>query len=333
MAVAVAADRYVLGIDIGGTKLITGAVRTDGGDLVGLRSAWTIADAGADDILARLVQQVREVIADLARERPLAELLGMGIGAPGPLDREKGIVFLAPNLGWRDFPLRERLFAELGLPSALENDANCAVLGECWRGAARGVKHVVGVTIGTGIGGGLVFDGKLFHGASDCAGEIGHATIDTEGRRCKCGNYGCLEAYASGPAIALRCAEQIESGAESSLHAEVDGNLANLTAQMVYEAAEQGDQLALEVVTETSRFLGAGIANLVNILNPEAVVIVGGVTRAGDRLFVPLRREVARRAFKPAVAACRIVPGELLGTAGVWGAARAFLDQHPGLDA
>jgi len=327
------ADRYVLGIDIGGTKLITGAVRIDGGDLVGLRSTWTLAQTGADDILQRLVAQVREVIADLEHARPGARLLGMGIGAPGPLDREKGVVFLAPNLGWRNFPLRERLFTELGLPSALENDANCAVLGEAWRGAARGVQHVVGVTIGTGIGGGLVFDGKLFHGASDCAGEIGHATIDTDGRRCNCGNYGCLEAYASGPAIALRCAEQIESGAESSLTTILGGDLSQLTAQMVYDAAEQGDDVALDVVTSTARFLGVGIANLINILNPHAVVICGGVTRAGDRLFVPLRREVARRAFKPAVAACRIIPGELIGTAGVWGAARAFLDAHPAIDA
>lgn len=323
-----AAARYVLGVDIGGTKLITGAVRTDGGDLVGLRTDWTHAERGADDILARLVAQIHEVIAQLHTERPGAELVGMGVGAPGPLDRAQGVIFLAPNLGWRDFPLRARMHAELGIDCALENDANCAVLGECWIGAARDVPHVVGVTIGTGIGGGLVFDGKLFHGASDCAGEIGHATIDTEGRRCKCGNYGCLEAYASGPAIALRCAEQIASGAESRLSELTGGDLGRLTAQMVYEAAEQGDELALEVVTETARFLGAGVANLINILNPQAVVIVGGVTRAGDRLFVPLKREVNRRAFKPAVAACRIVPGELLGTAGVWGAAKAFLDQR-----
>jgi glucokinase len=169
-----------------------------------------------------------------------------------------------------------------------------------------------------------VIDGKLFHGASDVAGEIGHTTIDSTGRRCKCGNYGCLEAYASGPAIALRAVEGIESGTPSRLPEFVKGNLSAITAQTVYEAANAGDEFALEVVRETARFLGIGIANIINILNPEVVVVCGGVTLAGDRLFLPLRREVTRRAFKPAVDACRIVAGTLLGTAGVYGAAAAF---------
>jgi glucokinase len=153
-------------------------------------------------------------------------------------------------------------------------------------------------------------------------------TIETNGRRCGCGNDGCLEAYASGPAIARRAREALEAGAESTLAAATGGDLARLTAQTVYEAAAAGDPLALEVVHDTARYLGVGVANLINVLNPEVVVICGGVTRAGDRLFTPLRREVARRAFKPAVQACRIVPGALPGTAGVVGAARAFLDAH-----
>jgi glucokinase len=200
------------------------------------------------------------------------------------------------------------------------------VLGEWWVGAARGSRHAIGITIGTGVGGGIILEGRLYHGASDMAGEIGHTTIDTEGRRCKCGNYGCLEAYASGPNIALRAVEGIEAGAESRLAAYVGGDLRRITAQTVYEAANDGDELALEVVNDTAKFLGTGVANLLNIFNPEVVVVCGGVTLAGDHLFVPLRRETARRAFKPAVAACRIVPGELVGTAGVYGAAKTFLD-------
>jgi len=239
-------------------------------------------------------------------------------------------VLLTPNLGWVDLPLRQIIHDRLGLTAALDNDANCAVLGEWWVGAARGCRNAIGLTIGTGIGGGIILDGRLYHGSSDVAGEIGHTTIDTEGRRCKCGNYGCLEAYASGPNIALRAVESIEAGVESSLATLVDGDLTKVTAQTVYEAAQAGDELALEVVTDTARFLGAGIANLLNIFNPEVVVICGGVTLAGDHLFVPLRREVARRAFKPAVNACRIVPCELTGTAGVYGAAKVFLDQAVG---
>jgi glucokinase len=166
------------------------------------------------------------------------------------------------------------------------------------------------------------------HGASDVAAEVGHMTIDTNGRRCGCGNDGCLEAYASGPAIARRTREAIEAGAESAIRLIVHGDLDEVTAQTVYEAAAAGDPLALEVVQETAKYLGVGVANLINILNPEVVVICGGVTHAGDRLFVPLRREVNRRAFRPAVQACRIVPGQLPGTAGVVGAAKVFLDAH-----
>jgi glucokinase len=226
-----------------------------------------------------------------------------------------------------NLPLRRIIHDRLALPAALDNDANCAVLGEWWVGAARGSRTAIGITIGTGIGGGLILDGRLFHGASDVAGEIGHTTIDTDGRRCKCGNYGCLEAYASGPNIALRAREAIEAGAESRLPEYVGGDLGRITAQTVYQAAKEDDVLALEVVNDTAKFLGVGLANLVNVFNPEVVVVCGGVTLAGDHLFTPLRREVARRAFKPAVAACRIVPGELVGTAGVYGAAKVFLDQ------
>lgn len=318
--------RYVLGIDIGGTNLVVGCVAKDGSALHGLASAPTHAEAGASDVVDRLVAMARRCVDETRRTVPGAEIVGVGAGAPGPLDTRRGIVLLTPNLGWVNFPLRQIIRDRLELPAALDNDANCAVLGEWWVGAARGTRHAIGITIGTGVGGGLILDGKLYHGASGVAGEIGHTTIDTEGRRCKCGNYGCLEAYASGPNIALRAVEAIEAGAETRLPDLVGGRLDHITAQIVYEAARAGDELALEVVNDTARFLGAGIANLLNVFNPEVVVVCGGVTLAGDHLFVPLRRETARRAFKPAVSACRIVPGELVGTAGVYGAAKAYLD-------
>lgn len=299
----------------------------DGSSIVAPTSEPTQGEAGAGDVLDRLVGLAERVMTETLREVPGAEIVGVGVGAPGPLDTKRGIVLLTPNLGWVDLPLRQIIRDRLGLPAALDNDANCAVLGEWWVGAARGSRHAIGITIGTGIGGGLILDGKLYHGASDVAGEIGHTTIDVEGRRCKCGNYGCLEAYASGPNIALRAVEEIQAGAVSMLPSLVGGDLKKVTAQTVYRAAKDGDELALEVVNDTARFLGVGIGNLLNVFNPEVVVVMGGVTLAGDHLFVPLRRETARRAFKPAVAACRIVPGELSGTAGVYGAAKAFIDQ------
>ncbi|MEK7380449.1 MAG: ROK family protein, partial [Gemmatimonadota bacterium] len=260
---------------------------------------------------------------------PGAEVIGIGVGAPGPLDTRTGVIFLTPNLGWVDMPLRQRMADALGYPTTLDNDANCAVLGEWWQGAARGSEHAVGVTIGTGVGGGVIIGGRLYHGASDCAGEFGHTTLDAQGRKCKCGNYGCLEAYASGPSIANRAVEAIRAGAVSIIPAKVGGDLDLVTAQEVYQASQEGDEVALEVVRDAARYLGAGIANLINIFNPEVVVVCGGVTQAGERLFAPLRQEVTRRAFRPAVEACRIVPGELSGTAGVYGAAASFLQLFP----
>jgi glucokinase len=313
--------RYVVGIDIGGTNIVAGTVPEDGGPLLGLVSQPTFPEQGADAVLTRIVKLAR----DSMRAAQGREIVGLGIGSPGPLDTKRGVVLLTPNLGWTNFPLRDRLHEALGLPATLDNDANCAIFGEWWRGAARGTKHVVGLTIGTGIGGGIVLDGAIYHGASDIAGELGHMTIDLNGRRCKCGNYGCLEAYASGPQIAARAVEGIGAGNDTSLPRYVAGDLTKITAQVVYEAAHDGDEYALEVVKDTAKVLGAGVANVINIFNPDVVVICGGVTLAGDRLFVPLRAEVRRRAFKPAVDVCRIVPGELTGTAGVYGAAAVFM--------
>jgi glucokinase len=317
--------KAIIGVDLGGTNIVVGAVAEDGNGLYGLFTRRTPAAEGPEAVVDLMVKMTRECMEETRRILGSGtEFMGVGIGAPGPLDRERGIVLIAPNLGWRDMPLRDRISEAVGLPASLDNDANCAILGEWWRGAAQGAKVVVGLTIGTGVGGGIVIDGKLFHGASDIAGEIGHTTVDLNGRRCKCGNYGCVEAYASGAAIALRAVEGLEAGASSRLPEYVNGDLSAIDAQLVYRAARDGDEFAREVVRDTARFLGATVANMVNTLNPDVVVICGGVTLAGDQLFVPLREEVRRRAFKPAVAACRIVPGALTGTAGVYGAAATF---------
>lgn len=320
--------RYVLGIDIGGTNIVIGAVTEDGGTVRGLLSEPTGVPDGSDVVIDRILRMAARVIAATRAEDRDADLVGVGIGAPGPLNRAKGLVIFTPNLRWTNMPLRDRIGNALGLPASLDNDANCAMLGEHWVGAAKGAKNAVCFTIGTGIGGGVVMDGKLVHGASDVAGEIGHITIEVNGRRCGCGNDGCLEAYASGPAIARRACEAIDAGAVSEISTMACNDPSAITAQTVFEAAARGDALADELVRDTARYLGVGIANMLNILNPEVVVICGGVTQAGDHLFVPLRREVSRRAFKPAVEACRIVPGALPGTAGVVGAARAWIDQH-----
>lgn len=325
-------EQYIIGVDLGGTNLSVGAMPVDGSREIGLRTLPTHAELGADAVSDRIAAMIESVVIDLNRETGADrdDILGVGIGSPGPLDRETGIVIFTPNLGWRDYPLRDAISKRVNMRATLDNDANCATFGEFWRGAARGGRDVIGMTLGTGIGGGLVLDGRLYHGASDAAGEIGHTSIESNGRRCKCGNYGCLEAYCSGPAIAERAREALENEPSPTIDALVDGDMSRLTAHVVYEAARRGDITAREVVRDTARFLGTGVSNLINIFNPDTVVLAGGVTQAGEALMLPLQAEVKRRAFKTAVDACKIVLGSLPMSAGVVGAVATFKERELG---
>lgn len=324
--------RYIVGVDLGGTSINVGVVPFDGGSVLGMRSARTDADKGPKFVVDRIVDLIRDAMRDARTEAGFAEdaFLGIGLGSPGPLDRQTGTVIDTPNLGWRNFPLRDLISNAVGLDAELDNDANAATLGEWWQGAGSGISTLVGVTLGTGIGGGIVLDGKVFHGISDVAGEVGHMTIDSTGRRCNCGNYGCLEAYASGPAIAARAVEGLQSGEPSLLPSMVRGDLSQITAETVYEAIVAGDDYAKDVMRDTAKFLGTGIANLINILNPGMVVISGGVTRAGDRLLEPLKNEVRRRAFSHASENCQIVTSSLGSMVGVIGAACMFRQERFG---
>ncbi len=319
--------RWVVGVDIGGTNLVVAAVPYQGGLPASIRVRPTEPERGADAAVADIAEMAGEVVEEALSEEggSRSDVLGAGIGCPGPLDLRGGVIGSTPNLGWSGYPIRARISEALGLPASLDNDANCATYGEWWQGAGRGTKSLVGVTLGTGIGGGFIEGGRLLRGASGSACEVGHTTIDVNGRRCRCGNQGCLEAYASGPNIAARAREGLEAGRGSVLTDLVDGDLGRLTAQTVYEAIRRGDDFAREVMAQTAVFLGVGLANLVNTLNPEMIVVVGGVTRAGEHLFAPLRAEVRRRAFESAVDACTIVPGALPETAGVIGAAGVFV--------
>ena len=326
-------ERYIIGVDLGGTNIVAGAMPSDGSREIAMHTTPTLAEGGASSVVDRITGMIEQVIEQTMAETGAdrSAFLGVGIGSPGPLNREKGIVIVTPNLGWKNFPLRDEIAKRVGLEATLDNDANCATLGEFWCGAAVGGRNVIGMTLGTGIGGGLILEGKLYHGSSDVAGEIGHTSIDANGRRCKCGNYGCIEAYASGPAIAERAREALRGDeGESILVTLADGDQRKITAQTVYEASKRGDVVAREVVRETGLILGTAVANLLNIFNPDIVVMAGGVTQAGDALFQPLRAEVRRRAFKPAWQACKIVPGALRLSAGVVGAIATFKLQKLG---
>lgn len=311
---------------------MVGVMSLDGSEMHGLKSGLTLAAEGPEAVIGRISSMVNDAIDTTMNATGVSRdaFMGVGVGAPGTVDRESGTVIKAPNLNWHERKLAAPLSELVGLPVQIDNDANCATYGEWWLGAARGGVNVIGITIGTGVGGGIIIDRKVYHGSGDAAGEIGHTIIDLDGRRCGCGNYGCLEAYASGSAIAGRAREALANDEPSILRSMVDGDLSRITAALVYEAGEQDDIVALEIVRDTARILGAGIANLLNIFNPDVVVLAGGVTRAGDALFEPLRKEVRRRAFRSVSDRCKIVPGSLPGTAGVIGAAAALIAQTTG---
>ncbi len=303
-----------VGIDLGGTNLKLGLVTAEG-RLLERRSVPTEADRGPDHVLSRMAESCR----DLADATEGSEISAVGVGVPGPLDTRAGVVVFAPNLpGWRDVPVRDRLQEALGLDVVLENDANAAAYGEFRCGAARDVENMVLLTLGTGVGGGMVLCGRLFRGTNDAGAELGHVVIATGGRWCGCGNRGCLEAYASATAVVGRTREAIEAGEASSL-----SDAADLTAKAVFAAANEGDILAGRIVEETADYLGVGIASILHVVNPEMVVLTGGMMGAGEPFLGRVRERVRQTAFERAWSVCEIRGSTLGGDAGILGAALA----------
>ncbi|MDA8145482.1 MAG: ROK family protein [Thermaerobacter sp.] len=309
---------YLLGVDLGGTKIEVGVVSREG--VLGQRlRVPTPRGQGT----AAVVDRIRAAMGEVLRRAEVAwgALDGVGVGAPGPLDRQAGVILEAPNLPeLNGFPLAAAL-AEGGVPLYLENDANAAALGEYRFGAGRGSADLVYVTVSTGIGGGIILGGRLYRGVSGTAGEVGHTVVEVEGPPCACGSRGCLETLASGTAIARQAAAALAAGRESVLAAE------GLDAAAVYRAAGAGDVLAREITERAGYYLGVGISNLINLLNPERVILGGGVVQAGRDLFDPVERAVRERALKVPAAACRILPAGLGQDAGVLGAAAVVLEQ------
>jgi glucokinase len=247
---------------------------------------------------------------------------GVGVGTPGPIDSRKGVIFSAPNLpGFTNAPVKTILQRKTGLAVHLENDANAAAFGEHWAGAGKGVSEMIMLTLGTGVGGGIILGGKLYSGCGDTAGEFGHMVIDPSGPLCGCGQRGCLEQYGSATAIARRAREAVLAGTQSSMLTMAEGDPSKISSRLVHQAALDGDVLARQVWKDTSVFLGIGIANLVNIFNPQMVVLGGGVMLAGSDLLGPVRQEVLNRAFERPASMAKIVAAKLGDDAGVIGAA------------
>ncbi|MFQ6100135.1 MAG: ROK family protein [Anaerolineae bacterium] len=312
-------NQYIVGVDFGSTNLKAGVCDTDGRLLSFVRQP-THAREGASSVVGRIADVVVKAIEE--SDQPGEEIAGVVIGACGLVNRQTGY-FVSSSVmpTWREVPLAESVSRAVELPVILDNDANAAIFGEWWTGVARGMHNVVGMTLGTGIGGGAILNGRLFHGSSDNAAEFGHMTVDPDGPRCFCGNRGCLGLLAGAAGMVQRCAEQIRQGRSSILAVQVNGERVTLTAQAVYEAAVAGDDLADKIVAQTGKYLGIGTANLLNCFNPDMVVFTGGMTRMGKRLLSIIREEARKRTYPPIYEAAQIEFGQLGDEAGVVGAA------------
>ncbi|NLG83014.1 MAG: ROK family protein [Firmicutes bacterium] len=304
-----------IGGELGGTK--SAAILLDGaGNILNEFRCPTEAERGREAVLENIVAAARAVAGE-----DFGRVAAVGLGAPGPLNRREGLIYQAPNLGWQNVPIVRLLQEKLGRPVFLENDANAAGFGEWALGAGRGTKDMIYLTVSTGIGGGLILGGRIHHGRDDSAGEVGHTIVLPDGPLCGCGRRGCWEALASGTAIARAAAEALKGGRESRIRELAGGDPAAVDAAMVARAAREGDALAREVLDRAFYYLALGIVNLIHLLNPEAVVICGGVSKMCDELFIPVRRMVAEWAYAAMVRDLPIVPAALGDRAGVIGAA------------
>ncbi len=309
----------VLAIDLGGTKIFA-AIISNKGQVIAREYGLTLADEGPQPVIKRILSAIDHILSQ--RNIDLSQLDSISVGAAGAIDFDKGLVTSSPHRpGWHDIPLRDIVKEKYKVNTFLINDASAAALGEHHFGAGQGVDNLILLTVGTGIGGGIIINGRLYSGASGSAGEIGHTTIDVNGPRCDCGNTGCLEALVSGTAVAKEAIRRIRQGERSALTGIVGGKIENITAETVSIAAQDGDSLASEVILKAATYLGVGLANLVNIFNPEMIIIGGGIAKMGDPLLNPARQVVRERAFQLSAQAVQIVPAQLGDDAGVLGAA------------
>jgi glucokinase len=315
--VALNASALVIGVDIGGTKVLGGEVEADGTVLSRVRRETphhSLAPSVVEDTIV-------EVVTELAAGRPVATV---GVGAAGFVDPAGELVRFSPHLSWREEPLRQAISERLALPVLVDNDANTTAWAEVRFGAARGRRQVLCLTLGTGIGGALVIDGRLFRGANGMAGEFGHMQVVPDGRLCECGNRGCWEQYASGARVVREAGELLATGSPAAfaLAEATQGEPARLTGPLVTEVARAGDRTAAELIAQVGDWLGVGLAGLCAGFDPELVVIGGGLSDAGDLLLEPARRALARtltgRGFRPEPP---IVRAELGTDAGFVGAA------------
>lgn len=310
-------SQYVFGVDIGGTTVKLGLFDVEGT----LLDKWEIPtrkEENGSKILPDIAESIEKKIAEKKLER--SSIVGVGVGAPGPIDVE-GTVYKAANLGWGVFSIRDTLSGILNLPVMAGNDANVAALGEMWKGGGKGAQNLVVVTLGTGVGGGIIINGKMLTGATGAGGEIGHIHVDdTETECCGCGNKGCLEQYASATGISRLAKRKLASTQKDSVLRQ-----GAISAKSVFDAVKAGDELAKEIATEFGEILGKGLAAIAAVVNPEAIVIGGGVSKAGEILMDYIRPSYEKNVFHGSRNA-KFSLATLGNDAGIYGAAKLVLD-------
>jgi len=314
------AEQWITGVDLGGTTTKIAFI-TMGGEIV---HKWEIPTDNSNEgqnITTNIAAAIDEKVAQLGETKD--KLVGIGMGAPGPVDYETGIILNVVNLGWKDnYPLKDSLEAASSLPAAIENDANCAALGEMWKGAGNGAKDLVCVTLGTGVGGGVIANGNIVQGINGAAGEIGHITaIPSGGAPCNCGKTGCLETVASATGIVRLAMIELNKNESSSELSKLFVKNGKITAKDVFDSARNGDQLAKKVLEEVSFHLGFVLANIANTLNPEKIVLGGGVSKAGNILLESVNENFAKFAFSAVRDSTDLALATLGNDAGVLGAA------------
>jgi glucokinase len=320
MAEASTKNGFVIGVDLGGTKIFSG-VFSSSLECVATTKVSTKAQRGTDAVIERIVRSVQDVVdeADL----DLKQIGALGIGAPGAVDGDSGTVIFAPNLpGWKDVPLKKELEKHLGVPVVVENDANISVVGVHEAELKGKPRSVVGIFVGTGIGGGMILNGELYHGFNHTAGEIGHMVIDVNGPKCGCGNKGCFEAVASRTAIFQRIKGGIKDGEKTLLTEMLGDDLEDLRSNDLRKAIRRGDKFVGKVIEQAAEYIGIGAANLVNILGPEVVVLGGGVLEAlADEMMDVIVKNAKEHAMPGTLKGVEIIASKLGDNAGITGAA------------
>jgi glucokinase len=306
----------IVAVDLGGTQIRAALCGADG-QIFRRVARLTEAKEGPEAVYGRIYAAISEAIGDA----PIAEVAGIGIGAPGPLNPTTGIVREAPNLpGWKDVPLRTLISERFSRPTFLGNDANLAGLAEYLYGAGRGIRDMIYLTISTGIGSGIIVDGRMLLGAEGLAAEAGHTIILPDGPLCGCGAHGCLESVAAGPAIARDVVTRIKTGKKSRVVKMVDGDLSKIDAKVVNTAAQLGDKLAINAFRHAGTYLGIGIANLLRLFNPRMVVLGGSVTKSGPFLFDPMHEAIKANVLPLYWEGLAIAPAALGDDVGLLGA-------------